>query len=281
MKNLLSADFARLRRDKFFWLCVAAMLIFTVYMIVNRYPSDYLDNLDYFSHWHYYYFESIEAIELLCAMFIALYIGKDLDSKTIRNKAIAGHSKIEIYLSYLITSAAGSMLIYIAMLIGGLVAIPLFGEHIESRINIGVYILIGFVATLSISAVYAFIAAISGSRVKALIISIVIAFAAFFIFAIINSALWEPEFSDHHYTLINGEWIEVMGEMPNPRYVSGALRTFLQYISEIFPTGNIFILHENYTVMVINPIREIALSLLFTIVTTIGGIFAFCKKDMK
>lgn len=281
MKSILSADFARLKRDKFFWLSVAAMLIFTVYMIVNRYSPDYLDDLDYFSHWHYYYFEAIEAIEFLCAMFIALYIGKDLDSKAIRNKVIAGHSKIRIYLSYLITSAAGSTIIYIAMLIGGLVAIPLFGVHIESRINIGVYILIGFATTLSISAVYAFIAAISGSRVKALIISIVIALAAFFIFAIINSALWEPEFSDHHYSFNGAEWTEVMGEMPNPRYVSGGLRTFLQYISEIFPTGNIFLLLNKYTVMVVNPIREIALSLLFTIATTIGGIFVFCKKDMK
>lgn len=281
MRNLLAADFARLKRDKFFWLSVAAMLIFTVYMIVNRYSPDYLDDLDYFSHWHYYYFNAIEAIELLCALFIALYIGKDLDSKAIRNKAIAGHSKINIYLSYLITSATGGAVIYIAMLIGGLVAIPLFGVHIESRINIAAYILIGFVSTLSISAVYTFVAAISGSRVKALIISIVIAFAAFFIFAIINTALWQPEFSDHHYSFNGVEWTEVIGEIPNPLYVSGALRTFLQYISEIFPTGNIFLLMNNYTVMVVNPIREIALSLLFTIATVIGGIFAFCKKDMK
>ena len=281
MKSLLAADFARLKRDKFFWLSVAAMLIFTVYMIIKRYSPDYLDDLDYFSHWHYYYFNTIEAIELLCAMFIALYIGKDLDSKAIRNKAIAGHSKINIYLSYLITSAAGGAVIYIAMLIGGLVAIPLFGVHIESRINIGVYILIGFLATLSISAVYTFVAAISGSRVKALILSIVIALAAFFIFTIVNDALWQPEFSDHHYSFDGVEWTEVMGEIPNPRYVSGALRTFLQYISEIFPTGNIILLGVNYTVMVVNPIREIVLSLLFTLATAIGGIFAFCKKDMK
>lgn len=278
MRNLLTADFARLKRDKFFWLSVAAMLIFTVCMIVRRYSPHYLDDLDYFSHWHYYYFEAIQAIELLCAMFIALYIGKDLDSKAIRNKAIAGHSKAEIYLSYLITSAAGGAVIYIAMLIGGLVAIPLFGVHIESRMNFGAYILIGFAATLSISTVYAFIAAVSGSRVKALILSIVIALAAFFIFAIINAALWESEFLDHHYSFDGVEWTEVMGEIPNPRYVSGALRTFLQYISEFFPTANALLIRDH---MVVNPIREIALSLLFTITTAIGGIFAFCKKDMK
>lgn len=254
------------------------MLIFTVYMIINRYSPEDSGDYGIFSHWSYYYFEAIEALPFLCALFISLYTCKDFDNKTIRNKAIAGHSKLSIYLSNLITSITGSTFIYITMLIGGLIAIPLFGAHIESRINIAVCIFIGFLTTLSIAALYTFISMLSGSRVRALIISMIVFFAAFFIFAIITSALWEPEFIDHHYTLINGEWIEVMGEMPNARYVSGALRTFLQCISEFFPSGNTFLLLNN---MVVNPIREIILSLSFTLVTVLGGIFAFCKRDMK
>lgn len=274
MRNLLSADFSRLKKDKFFWLSVAAMLIFTVCIIVKRYSP----TTNYF-HWSHYYFDAVLVFPLICSLFISLYVCKDLDNKTIRNKAIAGYSKTSIYLSYLVTNFAGATLIYIAMLIGGLVAIPLFGAPEPSEYNVAAYIIIGFFAVLSTASAYTFVSIIASSRVKALVASIIVFFAVYFIIIVlVYDPLSNSEFFDHHYIEINGEWIEVEGTMPNPKYVGGAMRTVLECVMEFFPIGNAVLLLSN---MIVNPIREIVLSLLFTVTTSVCGIFAFRKKDMK
>ena len=277
MRNLLTANFSRLKKDKLLWLAAGAMLIYTVYSIVNRYNPDpeFPNN----HHWsNYYFIDYLFVFPLICALIIALYIGKDFDNKTVRNKAIAGYSKAAIYLSYLTMSFIISALIYIVMLIGGLVAIPLFGAPTKIEFNLALYILIGFVAVLSVASAYTFISVATGSRIKALIASIVIFFAVLFFSAFIVDLLWRPQFLDHHYTLVDNEWVEVTGEIPNTYYVGGTLRTVLEYIAEFFPTANALLIRDH---MVVNPIREIALSLLFTVTMSLGGIFVFCKKDMK
>lgn len=279
MKSLLSADFARLKRDKFIYLSVTAMLIYTVYKAVSFYRPEPIEDFDpILHHWSLYYFDAVSVFPLICAIFISLYVCKDFDHKTVRNKTIAGHSKAAVYLSYLGMSFAGSVLIYIAMLIGGLVNMPLYGTPEPREYNVEVYIIIGFFTALSIASAYTFISMLSGSRVKALIASVIVFFAALLILNLVCIPIGEPQFLDEGYMILDGVKVELPKENPNPKYVDGALRTLLECIAEFFPSGNAVLLLNR---MVVNPIREIALSLIFTLVTTLGGIFAFGKKDMR
>ena len=43
MSRLLSADFAKLRKNKFFWICMAGMFLFGVFMAI----MDYISTLQY------------------------------------------------------------------------------------------------------------------------------------------------------------------------------------------------------------------------------------------
>ena len=253
------------------------MLIYTGYKTASHYDPE---NFEYSLplHWSRYYFDAVSAFPLICAIFISLYICKEFDNKTVRNKAIAGHSKAAIYLSYLGMSLAGSTLIYIAMLTGGLVTIPLYGSPEPSEYNVAAYIIIGFFTALSTASAYTFISILSGSRIKALIASIIIFFAALFILNMVCIPIGEPQFLDEGYVILDGVKVELPKENPNPKYVDGALRTVLECTAEFFPTGNTVLFLNR---MVVNPIREIALSLLFTLVTSLSGIFVFRKKDMK
>lgn len=70
-----------------------------------------------------------------------------------------------------------------------------------------------------------------------------------------------------------------MGEPePNPRYLTGLKREICQFIMDFLPTGQCIQMEE---AVVIHPIRMILSSAGIVLITTLGGIIAFEKKDLK
>ena len=92
MRNLLSAHFMRLRRDRVFYLCVALMFAISALGKVGehiRFPAFRL-NVPFFYFMLY--------IGAFSAVFTGIFLGTEYGDGTLRNRLIVGHSRTSVYL---------------------------------------------------------------------------------------------------------------------------------------------------------------------------------------
>ena len=105
MRRLLRANFARLLKNKLFWILTCAELFLGALFPILH----YMDNIDENSGWNMDSTIFIYAlfVPLMVSLLTALFIGTDYSDGTMRNKLIAGHVRRKIYVANLI-----SMLMY-------------------------------------------------------------------------------------------------------------------------------------------------------------------------
>lgn len=83
MRKLLSANFARLWKDKIFWICMGSMLICAVvFMLFNcRLAASNAKGNYCFDD---FYFQFAIPIGVFCAVFSSLFLGTEYSDGTIR-----------------------------------------------------------------------------------------------------------------------------------------------------------------------------------------------------
>lgn len=69
-----------------------------------------------------------------------------------------------------------------------------------------------------------------------------------------------------------------MEPTPNPLYLPGIVRTVSELALELLPTGQALLLSN---AAIEYPIRAIAMSIIFTVVTLLVGSVLFRRKDIK
>ena len=85
-----------------------------------------------------------------------------------------------------------------------------------------------------------------------------------------------PEFVGGLLMTVDG--MQTMTPEPNPRYVSGALRTFYEVVRDIIPAGQAI---QVQNLAVLSPLRALLCDLGVTAVFTLGGLALFERKDLK
>lgn len=124
MGKLLSANFARLWKDKSFWLCTLFMLGLAIYTVLSAAFSDHPRTIE---HFEILYFGYSQLLGFCCAVFASFFLGTDYNEGTIRNKIVVGHSRAAIYVANLLTVFAAMLCMMVAWLLGGLAGLPFFG----------------------------------------------------------------------------------------------------------------------------------------------------------
>ena len=274
MRNLLHANFSRLKRDGVIWLCVVTMLVcsagFMVTWCLEAVERGSAGDMDQF------YFRFAPALGFFCAVFSCLFLSVEYSEGTIRNKLAVGHTRREVYLSSFLTIFAASLCIALAWLVGGLAGVPFLGFLTlgPAGIILCVAVVVGFMAAFS--AIYTFIGLLNDRRSVQpitiaiwLILTLVPNFCA--------NALYEPEFSDPIMMFKDG--VQIVGDLePNPRYISGIQREIYEFVVDFLPTGQTGSLQD---IQLDHPLRMLLSSAFITAAATVGGIKLFERKDLK
>lgn len=276
MNKLISAGFSRLRRDKIFWLLIAAMLAYAVvYMLNGCRQASFNAQSGYHYTLEQFYFHYALLIGLFSAVFTSLFLGTEYNDGAIRNKLIIGHTRTQIYLSSLIVSMSATMLIMLTWLAGGLIGIPVLGLW-KMGSWLYVYLLVSVLSAAALSAIFTFIGMLCPNKAFSAVGAILLFFALLLVAFKIYNALSQPEFASG--IVMTADGMQMTDPSPNPGYVSGTTRGIYQFILDVLPTGQGIL---TFDLGISHPVRMIVSSLLITAGVTAGGVGIFNKKNIR
>ena len=279
MSRLLSADFAKLKKNKFFWLCMAGMAVFALFMKIMDYVSmrEYSGSVPSFESLLLIY---ALVIGFLMAAFVSLFVGTEYRDGTIRNKLIIGHTRVSIYLSNLITCFAAGVMMCLAYLIPALAVSALLcrSDSTDFRMLL-LMILYSFVLTLAFTSLYTLAGMICQNKALTAVITILV--ICFFSVAsiYISAKLNEPETYPEISALADGRTVTSARQVPNPGYVRGTQREVYQFLNDFLPTGQSVILTRGDT-EASTPLLPVYSACIAVAASGIG-IFIFRKQDIK
>ncbi len=277
MHKLLSANFARLGKDKAFWLIALVVLVSAVVISLNcsrtansMIASGYIVTIDK------YFYSQAPFMGIFNAAFISLFLGTEYADGTIRNKLMVGHNRRDVYLAnYIVSFGAG----VVFLILGWLGSLP--GLFLVGPLDMGVggfilyaVIALGFMA--SFTAIFTCISALSTNRAVTVVLNLFVWLMLLLAASACYDRLCEPELQSGVMFTANG--LEVQDPTPNPLYLSGAARVVVECLLDLLPTGQAMLMAD---AVIENPVREIIFALLIAVVVTVAGISAFHKKDLK
>lgn len=263
MLNILKSDLYRLFRSRAFYICTfIATLIFVAGAFLSKWANELSaksQNLDTipelpFKSGIYYGIGAFTdgSLRLYLAVFIAIFITAEFVYGTMKNAVSKGYSKIQIYLSKLITMTIASYIMLLIMFVFGVLAGTIvtgnFGEATENLTMealraVGIELLL-YMALTSIFVMIAMIVRNNGGTIAVNVIGVV-TFGSF-IYQILDM-LFDSNTSFSYYGLQN----------------------------------NIALFYNNLDRPGDEMIRAICVGLVFLIVTVAIGMAAFKNSDVK
>lgn len=275
MRKLISADLCRLRRDKVFWIGTLAMLAYTAAAVFESCQQALKDSSEFQYTLDNFYFCYAILIGLPIAVHVSLFLGTEYSDGTIRNKLVVGHTRRDIYLSCFFANIVSGLSMLLASLLGGLVGIPFLGTWKMGKLFL-VYLLISVLFTISYAAVFTLIGMLCSNKAVSAVLTILLFLVLMEIAMYLYFRLSEPEMISG--LIITQEGMQMGDAEPNSQYITGIKREIYQFIIDFLPSGQCGQMQE---LNVIHPVRMIVSSIVIAIVTTLGGIFAFERKDLK
>lgn len=275
MRKLISADFCRLRRDKAFWIGTLAMLAYTAAVMLFSCRQALKDSSEFQYALDNFYFCYAIIVGLPIAVYISLFLGTEYSDGTIRNKLVVGHTRRDIYLSHLFTNIVGGLSMLLASLLGGLVGIPFLGTWKMGKMVL-VFLIISVLFIISYAAIFTLIGMLCSNKAISAVLTILLFLGLMYLAMYLYFRLSEPEMING--LVITQEGMQMGDPSPNSRYLTGIKREIYQFVIDFLPTGQCGQMQE---LNILHPVRMIVFSIVITIVTTLGGIFAFERKDLK
>lgn len=186
MLELVKFEYYRILRSKFIWVLAALAFILpllaaiVINYLINGFRVSDVDidrtNVRFFTWYVISFF--YERLPLALAIFIPLFIGRDYKDGFIRNKLTAGHKRMDIFASAVITEITVTVVLSVLYVIGGLIGCSL--TVIGCDLNNGEMLLRAFtllLALISISVLFTAISLIIKSRAGTMVICIAFVFS--------------------------------------------------------------------------------------------------------
>lgn len=237
MGNLIRAGLLRLKKSKLFWTFVILSLLWgalTYYLMwdsVEYYGEIYLNaNAGFYFMMPLFYIGPAEAV------FCAFFIGTDYSDGTIRNKILIGNRRKDLYLSNFILVSAAGFCFYLSYAAASvIVGLPLIGTGVFTAISALPWrLLSGALIVLTNAAIFTLLSMLNSNKAVTAVVGILLAVVIMVLGVFVYDALAQPEFIERQ--IFQDGWTEFVGEyVPNPRYVDGAAREALEWVSAAIP----------------------------------------------
>lgn len=235
MSRLLNANFARLKKDKVFWITAVFMAVYAAGVCIgasSRGGDIKLDGLFLYG----YGLDGIVAVPgIVMAVLCSMFIGTEYSDGTIRNKLVVGRTRFEIYSANFITcAAAGIFLNVVYSIFICAIGIPMFGGFVMPAGILIQTIVTGLLMMVSYAALFNMITMLLPNKTTSSVLSLIAVITVMITAAYIIMRLVEPEITDI-YNLVDGQYAVETG--PNPFYIGGTARVICQFFVNLFPSG--------------------------------------------
>lgn len=287
MIRLLKSNLSRMAKNRLFWVCmilsvgVGAISILSAYIDFKNFTDLYLEHGIHPSI-EESLFTGPMYLVFAAAVFVGSFAGTDYSCGTLRNKIIAGHSRIGIYLSNLLTALIaniGMLLVFnLAVLAVGL---PLLGIGELTAKQITLYTLSQCLTMAAFTALLVFLSMLFQSKAGGSVAVLVLTVVLFASAMIIPDMLRAPEYYEGLETVIvdekTGETIMRNVREKNPSYVDGIKRDILETLDDALPVNQFYsiIVDEEPSLGTMA-----AYSAAITVLITGAGILLFRKKNL-
>lgn len=279
MRNVLMANLTRLCKSKVFKIACSIVTVLGFYEIMSIY-------LDYKAGTGSPYFESglmsISALGLFAlAAIVSIYIGSEYSEGTLRNKVIIGLSRLNIYLSNVLTSMIAS----IVLVLGWTLAYAVPGLILMQSGNplmlfIVMYLGLFFVMAV-FSSLFTLITMCIGNKAGSAVTCLLLTLALLMHGIVVNSILDEPEFFSPGYVITDEGEFEADGELtPNPNYLpeGSTKRKVYEFMLDFVPGRQAL----QIAGMRYDSVKQIVLyDVGWIVVLNAVGLLVFKRKDLK
>ena len=275
MRRLLRADIHSLFLDKVF----IALAVFSFILGLTLPVLGLVNEIRYneYKEFEDYFFFFLPVFSLMISSYVSIFVGKSFDWGTVKNKITVGHSRRDIYLSFLIVSMVGT-LAFIALF---LIPYSVFGSLVYEDMSISfkalVLVLISAVLVLfSVTAISVALMETIGSRVISMIVSLFVVFALLLIGNYAEELLNEPEMISNSMIMVDGVF-QFADSYPNPRFLTESKRWIYEALRDATLGGQM----SQIMNMECNWIRVSLYSVFSSILATLVGCIIFSRKDLK
>lgn len=275
MNKLLQSNFSRLWKNKLFWLVIVFMFGLGVFITVGMHLDmvNY-DALNYFDENLLVY---ISFIGCFAAVFCSLFTGTDYSDGTIRNKVVVGHHRSSIYLSNLMTSIVAALTMTAAFLLSYCaLGCFLLESPVATTGKMVFLVAISILTVLAYVSLFHMLSMLITKKSASAVVCLLVFFGLLMLAIIIQGKLEEPEYISGYVLTTNG--VEQTEPELNPRYLQPTARKVYQFFLDLLPTGQSIALT---IYRVVHPYLMMVYSAIISVSTTVLGIFAFRKKDLK
>lgn len=280
MKKLLSANLARLRYSKIFWVLELGCFLLScgTYLLV-AYNTRNLGNGWLQWQAHAYFYMPILYLPVMIAIFSCFFFGTEYSDGTIRNKLIVGHSREAIYIANLLTTACVMGLFLLACYVPVfVVGIPFVGKDVVACVETQPWRILNLLLLLTeYGALFVLFSTLDSNKARNVLVCLITALLLIVLGISAYGRYSQPEFV-RNVAALPGGGVELRNGIPNSQYLTGTARMIAQWIATILPTGSAGMsLDKNLLFMWQVPLTAIGVTALLTL----GGIRAFQRKDIK
>ena len=183
MYKLLNASFFRLKKNKIFYFIIVVSIVMALFVLHSRY-TDELKDIQYgfpltdLKTTDRLLIDNLVIIGFLMSLFTSLFVGTEYSDGVIRNKLIAGHSRISVYIANFIMSVVVGIIVeVIYLLIVASIGIPMFGG-IQIPISDFLYVLLdSFMIIVFYAGIFTFISLICSNITTSTVICLLLTLA--------------------------------------------------------------------------------------------------------
>lgn len=278
MNQLLYANFSRLKKDIFFRIGVLFLFAMGILMPLSLFSNmkKYGYPIPLESGYCFY----VLFMAIFSSVFCSLFIGTEYNDGTMRNKLIAGHSRIAVYFSFLIVSITAVFLMCLAYLVSSLcTGIPLLGFFSDAAFPVVLgHVGAIFILAVAFTAICTAVAMLCQNKATTATVCILGVFLLLFLGVYIHARLEEPEYYETYYLEAEEAIEENTSLTPNPNYISGTKRQVYEFLHDFLP-GNQAV--QLSSLSAVHLWKMSFYSLLIAVAATGTGIYIFYRENIN